>query len=71
MDLNDLKTPEDLAIEWGLTSRRVQIMCKEGRIKGAVKKGRQWLIPAEVKRPELLNRGPKPKDKKQVLEKKQ
>ena len=25
MDLNDLKTPEDLALEWGLTARRVQI----------------------------------------------
>lgn len=59
MDLNDLKTPEDLALEWGLTARRVQILCKEGRIKGAVKKGRQWLLPAEVERPERRKSGPK------------
>lgn len=61
MDLNDLKTPEDLALEWGLTSRRVQILCKEGRIKGAVKKGHQWLLPAEVERPARKKSGPKQK----------
>lgn len=59
MDLNELKTPEDLALEWGLTARRVQILCKEGRLKGAVKKGRQWLLPAEVGRPERRKSGPK------------
>lgn len=29
----------------GLTSRRIQQMCKEGKIPGAVKKGKEWLIP--------------------------
>jgi len=59
MNINDLKTPEDLAIEWGLTVRRVQYLCQEGRIEGAVKKGRQWLLPADAKRPERQKSGPK------------
>ena len=59
MDLNELKTPEDLAIEWGLTARRVQFLCQEGRIEGAVKKGRQWLLPSDAKKPERLKTGPK------------
>ena len=29
----------------GTTSRRVQQMCKNKEIKGAIKKGRNWLIP--------------------------
>ena len=59
MNINDLKTPEDLAIEWGLTARRVQYLCQEGRIEGAVKKGRQWLLPADAKKPERQKSGPK------------
>lgn len=59
MNIKDLKTPEDLAVEWGLTVRRVQYLCQEGRIEGAVKKGRQWLLPADAKRPERQKSGPK------------
>ncbi len=29
----------------GITVRRVQQMCKQGEISGAVKKGHSWLIP--------------------------
>ena len=59
MNIKDLKTPEDLALEWGLTVRRIQFMCQQGRIEGAVKKGRQWLIPSDVVRPKRLKTGPK------------
>ena len=59
MNINDLKTPEDLALEWGLTARRVQYLCQEGRIEDAVKKGRQWLLPADAKKPERQKSGPK------------
>ena len=59
MNINDLKTPEDLALEWGLTARRVQYLCREGRIEGAVKKGRQWLLPADAKKPARQKSGPK------------
>lgn len=36
---------------WNVSPRRVQILCKEGRVEGAVFKG-VWLIPAEAKKPE-------------------
>ena len=62
MNINEWKTAEEMAAEWGLTSRRIQIMCKEGRLEGAVKKGHQWLIPANVIRPENMRTGPKPKN---------
>lgn len=38
MNINDLNTLEDLAIEWGLTVRCVQYLCQDERIEGAVKK---------------------------------
>lgn len=31
-----------------ITPRRVQQMCKNGEIPGAVKKGRSWMVPADV-----------------------
>ena len=36
---------------WGITSRRIQVLCSEGRLDGAVKFGRQWAIPANAEKP--------------------
>ena len=33
--------------KWGLSSRRVGILCSEGRIPGTQKTGNTWLIPEE------------------------
>ena len=44
-------TVRDAASIWGLSERRVAILCKEGRIKGAYKQGRSWTIPADAKKP--------------------
>ncbi len=41
----------DAAEEWGLTERRVAGLCKEGKIEGAKKEGRSWMIPADAERP--------------------
>ena len=41
----------EVAKKWGITARRVQILCKEGRVEGAVYKG-IWLIPDDAKKPE-------------------
>lgn len=43
-------TTSEIAKVWGITSRRVQILCKEGRIEGAIFKG-IWLIPENAKKP--------------------
>lgn len=36
---------------WRISERRVAILCKEGRIRGAYKEGRNWVIPADADKP--------------------
>ena len=38
-------TVKEAAEKWGVTPRRVQILCAEERIKGATRFGRSWMIP--------------------------
>lgn len=45
-------TTAELAEKWGITQRRVAIYCKEGRFEGAILKGRTWLIPGNVEKPD-------------------
>jgi len=44
-------TTKQAAELWGISQRRVAILCEEGRIDGAVKAGRTWLMSAEAKKP--------------------
>ncbi|MCR2019728.1 DNA-binding protein [Blautia pseudococcoides] len=37
--------------KWGLSSRRVGILCSEGRIPGTQKTGNTWLIPEDAQKP--------------------
>lgn len=39
----------DAAKKWGISERRVQILCKENRIEGVFKIGYMWLIPCHIK----------------------
>ena len=39
------------AEKWGISERRVQILCKENRIPGASKLGYMWLIPKDAEKP--------------------
>lgn len=48
--MNVLTTAEYAKI-WKISQRRVAIYCKEGRIDGAVLKGKTWLIPEGAKKP--------------------
>ena len=41
-----------MAGKWNITRRRVATLCKEGRIEGAVLKGKTWLIPDDAPKPE-------------------
>lgn len=54
--LKDFKKARDCAKEWGISQRRVQIYCAEGRIKGAFKWGEVWLIPKNAQKPEEKER---------------
>ncbi len=40
-----------VAKEWGISERRLNILCKEGRIKGAEKFGNMWAIPSNAVKP--------------------
>ena len=42
---------KEAAERWNLTERRVSALCKEGRISGAQKSGKSWLIPIETEKP--------------------
>lgn len=44
-------TTAEIAEKWKVSQRRVSILCKEGRVEGAVLKGNMWLIPFEAQKP--------------------
>ena len=39
-------TVSEAAKRWGVTPRRVQMLCNEGKIKGVVRFGPVWKIPS-------------------------
>ena len=41
----------EAAEKWGISERRVQILCKENRIPGVSKIGYMWLIPKSAVKP--------------------
>lgn len=36
---------------WGISCRRIQRLCCEGRIPGAIKIGSYWAVPKDVEKP--------------------
>lgn len=42
---------KEAAEKWGLTDRRVRILCERERINGVIKEGRSYLIPADTQKP--------------------
>lgn len=49
--INGYKTIQELASEWDISNRRLQVLCAEGKIPGAVKFGRSWAIPETAEKP--------------------
>lgn len=49
--MDEMITVQAAAQKWGVTPRRVQILCNERRVEGAVKKSGVWFIPAVAKKP--------------------
>lgn len=45
-------TAQEAADKWGITRRRVQILCADGRIDGATKMANLWVIPKDAEKPE-------------------
>ena len=44
-------TTVEMSERWNITSRRIGVLCAEGRIEGAIKKGKTWLIPQNAEKP--------------------
>ena len=42
-------TTVEVATRWNISSRRVALLCEQGRIDGVIKKGKTWLIPRNSK----------------------
>ena len=46
-----MKSSKQIAEEWGLSKITINDLCNKGKIPGAVKEGRKWLIPDGAVRP--------------------
>lgn len=42
---------KEVSEKWGISTRRIRVLCSEGRIEGATKIGRSWSIPENVVKP--------------------
>lgn len=51
VDILEYLTVKEAGEKWGITGRMVTHYCVAGRIKGALKKGNLWLVPADAKKP--------------------
>ena len=36
---------------WGISVRRIQVLCREGRVPGAMRIGHSWAIPIDEPKP--------------------
>ena len=55
---------EELAERWNVSARQIQMLCKAGKIEGAIKFGTTWAIPEGAVKPTRtgkLKPGRKPK----------
>ncbi|MDR0490771.1 MAG: helix-turn-helix domain-containing protein [Oscillospiraceae bacterium] len=48
---SELMTTTEAAELWGITTRRVQVLCDKGRVKNAVRMGRTWIMPKGTPKP--------------------
>ena len=44
-------TATELSKVWNISTRRIGVLCTEGRVDGAIKKGKMWLIPDTAQKP--------------------
>ncbi|HBU11973.1 MAG TPA: DNA-binding protein [Clostridiales bacterium] len=47
----DYMSAPEAARKWGVSERRVQKLCEEGRIPGVAHFSRMWLIPQDAEKP--------------------
>lgn len=42
---------KQIAEQWGISDRRVRVLCQQGKIEGVVRQGRSYLIPSDAIKP--------------------
>ena len=47
----DILTIKEASLIWGISVRRITVLCNEGRIVGAKKIAGAWLLPKDAKKP--------------------
>jgi len=50
MEINVMSSQQAAEL-WGITDRQVQSLCAQGKVEGATKLGRAWLIPKDIQKP--------------------
>jgi hypothetical protein len=44
-------TTKEIADKWNVNDRRVRVLCEEGRVDGAFKVGKSWMIAEDASKP--------------------
>lgn len=44
-------TVKEASLKWGISDRRIRVLCSEGKIPGAYQEGRAWKIPVDARKP--------------------
>ncbi len=44
-------TVKEAAVKWGISDRRIRVLCSEGKIPGAYQEGRGWKLPIDAEKP--------------------
>jgi hypothetical protein len=47
----DWMTTKEASELWGISTRRIQILCDTGRVEGATRLGNMWVIPKGTPKP--------------------
>ncbi len=50
-DIMEYLTTNEMSKKWNISARRVAKFCEQNRVKGAIKKGKTWLVPYDAEKP--------------------
>jgi excisionase family DNA binding protein len=51
IEMLDYISVQQASDKWGISKRRIQKLCEENRINGAVRFGHAWTIPKDTSKP--------------------
>ena len=51
IQMQEYMTIKEASEKWGIGDRRINTLCLEGRVDGAMKFGREWAIPRNATKP--------------------